>query len=300
MAEQTQEDEHKAWCDNELSHNNASKGKKEGKIEELTLKIDTADAYVVKLTADIEEAQGKIADMVNFMNQATEIREIGHKENDLAIADAQKAQGAIADATAVLKSFYKESGMVEKASWELLQRHAGREPESTIDLGDKPETWGASYTGVADPAEQPAGILTVLEKVGSEFAAMESNTRAQESTDQTQYEEDMKENQIAKAGREQEVETKGQEKARQVEIVASLSRARKHTSDELEQVEQYLKDLIPACLAGDSTYDDRKAARTEETEALRQAQNILTDAFKVSAAPAPAPAAFLAPIHRVQ
>merc|ERR1719169_17649 len=100
------------------------------------------------------------------------------------------------------------------------------------------------------------------------------------------YEEQMKENKISQAERESEVKTKSAEKARQVEIIASLSAAKKHTSDELEKVELYLHDLIPACVAGDSTYDDRKAAREEEQEALRKAQNILADAFKVSA-PAP-------------
>merc|ERR1719382_734085 len=94
MAEQTSEDEHKAWCDQELSHNNASKVDKEDKVEELTLKIDTADAFVVKLTADIAAAQAKIGEITAFMQEATEIREVGKKENAEAIADAQKAQTA--------------------------------------------------------------------------------------------------------------------------------------------------------------------------------------------------------------
>jgi len=41
---------------------------------------------------------------------------------------------------------------------------------------------------------------------------------------------------------------------------------------------------------GDSTYEDRKAARAKEIEALREAQNILEDAFKATPG-APAPAA---------
>ena len=51
----------------------------------------------------------------------------------------------------------------------------------------------------------------------------------------------------------------------------------KHTSDELEAVEQYMKDLGPACIEGDSTYEDRKKARSAEIDALKEAQVILAD-----------------------
>jgi len=49
---------------------------------------------------------------------------------------------------------------------------------------------------------------------------------------------------------------------------------------ELEKTEQYLTDLKPACVNGDSSYEDRKAARTKEIGALQKAQVILEDAFK--------------------
>jgi hypothetical protein len=296
MDEQRQEDEHKAWCDTELHINNVSKVDKETKIADLTMKIDSADAFVVELTAQIGEAEAHIADIVAYMKEATEIREIGKKENKLAIDDAKKAQSAIADAEAVIEAFYKESGMIAKEAWEDLLQTKNRQP---VELTGPPDTWGASYTGVADPKAQPEGIISVLQAVASEFATMEADTAAQDATDQAQYEEDIKANEITKAERETQVSTKSAEKSRQVEIIESLTAARKHTSDELYQVNLYLEDLIPACVAGDSTYEDRKAAREEEEEALRQAQNILADAFKV-AAPAPAPASFLAPVRRHQ
>ena len=41
-----------------------------------------------------------------------------------------------------------------------------------------------------------------------------------------------------------------------------------------------MKDLEHGCVDGDSTYEDRKAARAKEIEALGKAQIILRDAFK--------------------
>merc|ERR1719195_2612671 len=79
------------------------------------------------------------------------------KDNKVAIKDAQEAQQAVAQATSVLETFYKESGMIEKKSYELLQK----EP---VELPETPSTWDASYTGVTDPTEQPEGIIAVLKK----------------------------------------------------------------------------------------------------------------------------------------
>jgi hypothetical protein len=41
-----------------------------------------------------------------------------------------------------------------------------------------------------------------------------------------------------------------------------------------------MKDLHPACIDGDSTYDDRPVDLSKEIEALQKAQVILEDAFK--------------------
>merc|ERR1719213_1166105 len=120
--------------------------------------------------------------------------------------------------------------------------------------------------------------------------------------DKKAYDESMSECAIEKSRRTKEAEMKLQEKKRLVDKIEALTKQRKHVSDELEAVVQYLKDLRPACVEGDSTYEDRKAARTKEIEALREAQGILANAFKeggpgADPAAAPAAAAFLAPIR---
>ena len=76
---------------------------------------------------------------------------------------------------------------------------------------------------------------------------------------------------------------KTHEKARLLDKVKSWTAQHKHVVSELEAVVQYLKDLQPACVSGDSTYEDRKKARTDEVEALRKAQTILEEAFKAKA-----------------
>lgn len=272
MAEQKDEDDHKNWCDKEISKTEKSIDDKEDKVEELSAKIEDAEGTIAELTEDIKDAQEKISEIVAFMGEATEIRKEGKRENKIAMKDAQDAQTAVANAIAVLTDFYKSSGEIAKEPWEFIQRG--------VDLPDSPDTWDSSYTGVSDPKSQPGGIVTVLEKTSEDFAKMEADTRAQEASDQEAFDEDMQENEIEKAKRSKEEEMKTNEKKRLVDKVASLTKNKKHTADELEATEQYEKDLQPACVEGDSSYEDRKAARTQEIEALRTAQGILADAFK--------------------
>jgi len=154
MAEQKDEDEHKHWCDLELEKTSVSIDDKQDKMDDLQAKIDDAEATVGELTEEIKAADEMVAEIVSFMKEATEIREVGKKENDLAIKDSEDSQEAVSNAIAVLTDFYKESGEIAKEPYEFVQKG--------VDLPDDPDTWDSSYSGVSDPSAQPGGIITIL------------------------------------------------------------------------------------------------------------------------------------------
>merc|ERR1719356_1992699 len=158
------------------------KADKEDKIAELKAEIEVQTAKVEQLTEEIAEAEKMISDITAFMKEATEIRQIGKKENALAVKDSKDAQKSLTNAIAVLEAFYKESGEIPKEPWEFIQKPVG--------LPKNPVTWDSGYTGVADPDKQPGGIISVLEDVQSDFSKMESETNAQEAQDQKEYEDD--------------------------------------------------------------------------------------------------------------
>jgi len=275
MDEQKQEDEHKDWCDQEIKKTNVMKTDKEDKIADLKAEIKVETGKVAELTNEIESANKMIADIVAFVNEATDIRNTGKKENAASVKDSKDAQKSVTNAIAVLTTFYKSSGEIEKEPWEFIQK--------PVNLGKNPATWDSSYTGVQDPDKKGSGIISILEGVLSEFSKMEADTKAQEATDQKEFEDAMKDNAIEKAGRTQEVEMKTNEKKRRTEKITSLSSTKKDTTGELGKTEQYLSDLRQPCVAGDSKYGDRKAARSKEIGALKKAQGILEDAFKENA-----------------
>merc|ERR1719333_1305905 len=113
-----------------------------------------------------------ISDIVSFMKEATEIREVGKKENKLAIKDAKDAQSSLTNAIAVLEAFYKESGEVKKEPWEFIQ--------APVKLPKDPKLWDSEYTAVADPKKADTGIIAILERVAADFSKMEAETKAAE------------------------------------------------------------------------------------------------------------------------
>merc|ERR1719456_2224846 len=114
MAEQKDEDDHKNWCDLELEKSNESKDDKDNRMELLNAKIASANAEVADLTNEIADDDESVSDITKYMQEEKELRKENHDENVATVKDAQDAQQAVADATAVLKNFYKESGQIAK------------------------------------------------------------------------------------------------------------------------------------------------------------------------------------------
>merc|ERR1719217_114390 len=97
-----------------------------------------------------------------------------------------------------------------------------------VKLPEEPSTWDAGYTGVADPTNQPDGIVSMLETILSDFNKLEADTVAQEEKDQQAYDKDMTEQAVEKAAKEKEGEMKTHEKARLVEKLKGYNVKKKH------------------------------------------------------------------------
>merc|ERR1719473_1629152 len=269
MGEQKDEDEHKLWCDMETEKSTESQTDKAEKKQIMTAKVQEKDTAIKLLVKQITEQQTKVADITSYQETETKLRQENHAEIVLTIKDSQDAQKALEEAIAVLKVFYKESGMIAKEPWEFVQMSSRRD----VELPEKPSTWDSSYTGTSDPNSGADGILTILDETMQKFSKMEADAKVTDETDQKEYEQDM-------AAKKIEVDETTTDTQMKMESTAATL---KHTSSELDAVEQYLKDLEPACGTGDSSYDDRKKARADEIEALRKAQTILEEAFRAKA-----------------
>merc|ERR1719160_2127869 len=270
MAEQKDEDDHKNWCDMELEKSVDSRDDKADKKEELTDKINEAKATVQELSEEIVKLEEEISEIEAAIKEATAVRETDKAENTAVIKDAKDAQEALANAIAVLDEFYKSQGA-------FVQIGSG----APVEVEASPDTWEGDSA-----LQKPDGILNMMETISADFAKTEAETMAEEQNDQKKYDEMVTAESISKAEKEQLVKDKTRQKEQLIGKINTWTGKLKHVVAELEAVEQYLKDLVPACGAAEegeqnaADYEARKQARTDEIEALHKAQGILEAAFK--------------------
>merc|ERR1719199_162697 len=193
MSEQKDEDDHKNWCDLETEKSTESKDDKDEKMDLLKKKVAEHNAAIMKLVKQITENNDKASQLSQHMETETELRNENHAEIVATIKDSQDAQAAVTNAIAVLKDFYKESGMIAKEPWEFVQVSSRRD----VELPDSPDTWDSSYTGVTDPKSGADGVLALLDGVMEKFSAMEADAKVQDETDQQNYEKDMQAKKIS-------------------------------------------------------------------------------------------------------
>merc|ERR1719395_5428 len=242
-----------------------------------------------QLSAEIENLSNSIKDNNAFVaNTEAEIetapRAEEKAENTATIKDAQDAQTAISQAIAVLEDFYKSTGEVEKEAWEFVQLKVVRR----MRQGEEPELWTGGEEGAYKGTSGGSDVIGLLTDIAADFASMEAAARADETTQQNEYDEWLTTAQIDKAQKMKDSEMKEARKGRLSEKLEAKTADHSHVTKELEATVQYEKDLQHACVDGDSTYADRKAARTQEITALKEAQKILENAFNEPEEEAPA------------
>jgi len=278
MSEQKDEDDHKNWCDKEIDQTTMMKEDKTAKQEELKTAMDQLSAEITELSTSIKENTEAVASLEGEIETATEQRQEEKAENSATIKDAEDAQTAISQAIAVLEDFYKSTGEVEKEAWEFVQlsskkavRRSRAEPE--------PELWEGGESGAYKGTSGGSDVIGLLTDIAADFASMEAGARADETTQQDEYDTWLTGAQIDKSQKEKDSEMKEARKGRLSEKLEAKTGDHSHVTKELEATVQYEKDLQHACVDGDSTYADRKAARTQEITALKEAQKILENAF---------------------
>eukprot|EP00933_Yihiella_yeosuensis_P035720 TRINITY_DN2930_c0_g1_i1.p1 TRINITY_DN2930_c0_g1~~TRINITY_DN2930_c0_g1_i1.p1 ORF type:complete len:705 (+),score=273.91 TRINITY_DN2930_c0_g1_i1:60-2174(+) len=290
--EQLMEDKKKQWCDKEHDATNKSIHEMTAEVEKLNATLLAKEAKVAELSEDIEKCRTRIDELDASMQEATDMRRDDKKENKFAIKDAKNAVEATKEAIKVLSEFYATAS--ENAANTMQSAFV-----QGVELPDSPDTWGASYTGVADPNNQPGGVVAILEKTLEDFAKMLADTQAQEEEDQTAYEKSMGDMAVEKARLTTESELKSEEKTRHEIDIQQFSKTMMFTDRELAAAKSYMEELGVSCTGFEKTgtkYEDRKKARDEEIEQLKTIIGVIKKAFGLSFIQEGS--AFLAPIKK--
>merc|ERR1719486_1331468 len=174
MEEANEEAEKKGWCDTELSTNEQTRKEKTEAVETLHAEIDELEASIAKLTEDIGELTKAVAELDAAMAEATKLRQEEKAKNTETVSDAQEAQTAVAQALTVLKEFYAKAA------------------EATAFV-QAPEIFDSPYKGMG---AESGGVVGMLEVIESDFARLESDTKAAEASAQKEYDTFMSDSKV--------------------------------------------------------------------------------------------------------
>jgi len=254
MEEANEEAEHKGWCDTELSTNEQTRKEKTEAVETLHAEIDQLEASIAKLTEDISDLTKAVAELDAAMAKATKLRQEEKAKNTETISDSEEAQTAVAQALTVLKEFYAKAA------------------EATAFVQAEPEIFDSPYKGMQS---ENGGVVGMLEVIESDFARLESDTKAAEATAQKEYDEFMTDSKVDKSEKSTDIEHKTAKKQDESQALTTKKADLEGTQKELDAALAYFDKLKPSCVDSGVSYEDRVARRKEEIESLQEALKIL-------------------------
>jgi len=256
MEEANEEAEHKGWCDTELSTNEQTRKEKTDAVETLHAEIDMLEASIAKLTEDIGELTKNVAELDAAMAKSTKLRTEEKAKNTETISDSQEAQTAVAQALTVLKEFYAKAA----------------EATAFVQQKAEPEIFDSEYKGMGG---EGGGVVGMLEVIESDFARLESDTKAAEASAQKEYDDFMTDSKVDKSAKSTDIEHKTAKKQDETQALTSKKNDLEGTQKELDAALAYFDKLKPSCVDSGVSYEDRVARRKEEIESLQEALKIL-------------------------
>ncbi|CEM20850.1 unnamed protein product [Vitrella brassicaformis CCMP3155] len=264
LQEESEEAEHKGWCDMELTKVNQKKrtstedkAQYEAEMEQLTAALAKTEEEIGQLTTQIHEIDQQLIQMT-----ATRAEE--QKENEASIQDAKEGAEAVGAALDVLAQFYSNAAAAAHPPAAIIETRASYRQEP-----DAPFT--EPYNGSQGEA---TGILGMLETIQTDFKRTVDETRRFESKAVAEHDKLSREMKSNMSSKQQELKAKGQYKVEKGTALTEATSSRDAAQTALELAMGELEKLKPACIEAGTTYDERKARREEEIDALKEALEI--------------------------
>jgi len=258
MEEANQEAQHKGWCDQEIKANELIKTQKTTAVNSLIAEIDELSARIQQLAQEITDLQKALSELEAAVSVATEQRQKEKATNEATIKDAEEASSALAQALVIIKEYYAKAGAPALIA---------QSPSA-----DAPITWEAPYTGQLGSK----GVVDMIEVIQSDFARLESETKADEETAAKAYDQFIKESDLNKLTMTKDVEFKTEKKQNYSGEKELKIQDHDGAQKELDAALAYYEKLKPACIESGDTYEDRVGKRDEEIASLKQALEILS------------------------
>merc|ERR1719478_776661 len=244
----------KAFCDKEIGESKKVKADKVGKLDKVNARLEKSQSATATLTEDVSKLSAEVAENDKAMSAATEVRQQEKSAFMVVEKDLSESQEACAAAMEVLREYYEGASLVQVGA----KAHAKARSDEEVDSqGDG------------------SGILGVLEVAESDFAKGLAEARTIEQQAQSEYDKLMQDGKMLKTTKEMEIKGKQSELKSLKVTMTDLSEDKTGLTGELDAVLAYLDKLKPQCEVKVPSYEERKAAREQEIEGLKNALDIL-------------------------
>jgi len=261
--EASEEAQHKGWCDKELAENEHNRNTRTSEVESLKSQIDELESSIAQLTLDIARTGEEVTVLEKEVNESTVMRNEEKATNEATIKDAQEAQVAVSQAITVLQEFYAQASEATALVQKVGHSDKKQEPPPIFD---------SPYRGLTG---ESTGVLGLLQVIQSDFARLESDTRANEVTANQDYQRFMTDSSVTKAQLEKDIEHFTTQRQTQENSLVDKKNDLASSERELSAANEYYERLKPSCVDAGMTFEEREQRRQEEIESLQEALRIL-------------------------
>jgi chaperonin cofactor prefoldin len=261
--EQTNEMRKRDYCIDALNTNERDMGMKkrdkkdlEAHIEDLTLTIETLDK-------EIEVLKAEIAQLEVELKEASANRKKENAEFQTTVADQRATQKLLAMALKILADFYGKGFFVQV-----------QQKEQKTVAGQAPPPGFKSY----EKSAASGGVMGMMQGIIDDAKAMEAECIRAEEKAQKDFEDFEKDTKTSIDTKTSAIETKTADKAK---AEADKVQAEKDMDEKITEIENLVNEehaLHEECDFILENFETSQAAREEEIESLKQANQIFSGA----------------------
>jgi len=266
--QQKDEVDHRDWCISELNTNKQDTTAAYDKKDSLTAQIADLEKTIEKLSKDLDASKAAVAEMMNQMKRASEVREGENADFQTTVSDHRVMSMILTKALDRMKQVY---AMIQ-------QQQPGAPHIQTSGTHTDPGNGPAKFKKYDANNAGGGRVVAMLEEILADTKKTEDQAMASEQDAQSTYENFMKDSNKSILKTQQAISDMTGARAAAKEELSMAKTDFSQTMTELEGLDQTNQDLHKSCDYVLKNFDARQKARAAEMDALNEAKNILSGA----------------------
>jgi len=272
--EQTDDDDKKVYCAEQLDTSDDTKKSLERDIGNLEASIATGNEAIATLTEEIAALSAGITALDKSVAEATANRQAEHSEFNELIASDSAAKEILGLAKNRLNKFYNPKLYKTTAAPTAAFADVSAHVQSKADPGLPPATWGA----FAKQSEANGGVVQMVNLLIADLDKDMTEAQADERDAQGDYEQLMADSAEKRTADSKSLSEKQGAKADTEAAVEGHEDNKASATNELAATMKYIASLHSECDWLTKYFEVRRQARADEMDSLRNARAALSGA----------------------